>query len=115
MDCCQRSPVAPFTVTWMIPTYGQESVKSGSEASGFLVVPLVFKTRERRAASLAGSIPVRLRHQHPCREAGADSPVHRMKPRFEVRGMSAFGHYLLACRWRAGACQSGTIGQGPLH
>jgi hypothetical protein len=33
------------------------------EASGFLVVPLVFKTRERRAAPLAGSIPVRLRHQ----------------------------------------------------
>jgi hypothetical protein len=32
------------------------------EASGFLVVPLVFKTRERRAAPLAGSIPVRLRH-----------------------------------------------------
>ena len=31
------------------------------EASGFLVVPLVFKTSERRAASLAGSIPVRLR------------------------------------------------------
>jgi hypothetical protein len=28
------------------------------------VVPLVFKTRERRAASLAGSIPVRLRHLH---------------------------------------------------
>jgi hypothetical protein len=26
------------------------------------VVPLVFKTSERRAASLAGSIPVRLRH-----------------------------------------------------
>jgi hypothetical protein len=25
---------------------------------------LVFKTSERRAASLAGSIPVRLRHQH---------------------------------------------------
>lgn len=48
----------------MIPTYGEESVKSGSEASGFLVVPLVFKTRERRAASLAGSIPVRLRHQY---------------------------------------------------
>jgi hypothetical protein len=67
MDCCQRSPVAPFTVTWMIPTYGEESVKSGSEASGFLVVPLVFKTRERRAASLAGSIPVRLRHQRRCR------------------------------------------------
>jgi hypothetical protein len=34
-----------------------------AEASGFLVVPLVFKTRERRAAPLAGSIPVRLRHQ----------------------------------------------------
>jgi replicative DNA helicase len=28
------------------------------------VVPLVFKTSERRAASLAGSIPVRLRHLH---------------------------------------------------
>jgi hypothetical protein len=27
------------------------------------VVPLFFKTSERRAASLAGSIPVRLRHQ----------------------------------------------------
>jgi hypothetical protein len=32
-----------------------------AEASGFLVVPLVFKTSERRAAPLAGSIPVRLR------------------------------------------------------
>jgi phage shock protein E len=32
--------------------------------SGFLVVPLVFKTSERRAASLAGSIPVHLRHLH---------------------------------------------------
>jgi hypothetical protein len=28
------------------------------------VVPLVFKTSERRAASLAGSIPVRLRYPH---------------------------------------------------
>ncbi len=28
------------------------------------MVPLVFKTSERRAASLAGSIPVRLRHLH---------------------------------------------------
>jgi Rhodanese-like domain len=28
------------------------------------VAPLVFKTSERRAASLAGSIPVRLRHLH---------------------------------------------------
>jgi hypothetical protein len=33
------------------------------EASGFLVVPLVFKTSERRAAPLAGSIPVRLRQK----------------------------------------------------
>jgi hypothetical protein len=31
------------------------------------VVPLVFKTSERRAASLAGSIPVRLRHQRGLR------------------------------------------------
>jgi GTP 3',8-cyclase len=35
------------------------------------VVPLVFKTRERRAASLAGSIPVRLRHQR-----GLGEPRH---------------------------------------
>jgi hypothetical protein len=35
--------------------------------------------------------------------------------RLAVRGMSAFGHYLLACRSRVGVCQSGTIGQGPLH
>ena len=28
------------------------------------MAPLVFKTSERRAASLAGSIPVRLRHLH---------------------------------------------------
>jgi hypothetical protein len=39
-------------------------VKSWPEASGCLVAPLVFKTSERRAASLAGSIPVRLRHLH---------------------------------------------------
>jgi hypothetical protein len=32
------------------------------EASGCLVAPPVFKTGERRAAALAGSIPVRLRH-----------------------------------------------------
>jgi hypothetical protein len=36
-------------------------VQSSAEASGFLVVPLVFKTSEPRAARLAGSIPVRLR------------------------------------------------------
>ena len=48
---------------FIIPTPKPESVESSAEASGFLVVPLVFKTSERRAASLAGSIPVRLRHQ----------------------------------------------------
>jgi hypothetical protein len=32
-----------------------------AEASGFLVVPLVFKTSGRRAAPSAGSIPVRFR------------------------------------------------------
>jgi hypothetical protein len=37
------------------------SVESWPEASGFLVVPLVFKTSGRRAAPPAGSIPVRLR------------------------------------------------------
>ena len=42
-------------------------------------------------------------------------PVHSVRSRPEVSGMSAFGHYLLACRWRVGVCQSGTIGQGPLH
>jgi hypothetical protein len=51
--------VAPPAVSSSAPW-----VESGPEASGFLVVPLVFKTSERRAASLAGSIPVRLRHQH---------------------------------------------------
>jgi hypothetical protein len=30
------------------------------------------------------------------------APVRRVRPRLEVRGMSAFGHYLLACRSRAG-------------
>ena len=45
-----------------------DSVESSLEASGFLVVPLVFKTSERRAASLAGSIPVRLRYLHAVRE-----------------------------------------------
>ena len=35
-----------------------------AEASGYLVVPPVFKTGERCAAALAGSIPVRLRHLH---------------------------------------------------
>ena len=34
------------------------------EASGCLVAPLVFKISVRRAASQAGSIPVRLRHPH---------------------------------------------------
>jgi hypothetical protein len=41
--------------------------------------------------------------------------AHTVTLLLEVSGMSAFGHYLLACRWRAGACPSGTIGQGPLH
>src|ERR1700752_2644884 len=77
MDCCQRSPVAPFTVISMIPTYGEDSVKSGAEASGFLVVPLVFKTSERRAASLAGSIPVRLRHQNGSARASR-RPLRRL-------------------------------------
>jgi hypothetical protein len=36
--------------------------RAGKEASGHLVVPPVFKTGGRRAASSAGSIPVRLRH-----------------------------------------------------
>src|SRR5437764_7364373 len=42
-------------------------VWSGAEASGYLVGPPVFKTGERRAAALAGSIPVRLRclREHP--------------------------------------------------
>src|ERR1700747_54084 len=49
------------------------SVKSCAEASGFLVVPLVFKTSERRAASLAGSSSRRLppphrRESFPARE-----------------------------------------------
>jgi hypothetical protein len=40
------------------------------------VVPLVFKTSERRAASLAGSIPVRLRCLHvPGKAHGV--PLHR--------------------------------------
>ena len=37
------------------------------EASGFLVVPPVFKTEEVEHLGLAGSIPVRLRHE-PHRE-----------------------------------------------
>ena len=37
-------------------------VTSAPEASGCLVAPPVFKTGVRRAASQAGSIPVRLRH-----------------------------------------------------
>ena len=40
-------------------------IRSAAEASGCLVAPPVFKTGERRAASLAGSIPVRLRHSRP--------------------------------------------------
>jgi hypothetical protein len=51
-----------------------EIVESPAEASGFLVVPLVFKTRERRAASLAGSIPVRLRHHARDEPGGKPSP-----------------------------------------
>ena len=49
--------------------------------------PLVFKTSERRAASLAGSIPVRLRHQHVC----ADQVIRRTEtgyPRPAVPRMS---------------------------
>src|SRR6185369_2342940 len=46
-----------------------------AEASGYLVGPPVFKTGERRAAALAGSIPVRLRYlrsyQVPTRPAPA--------------------------------------------
>jgi hypothetical protein len=38
------------------------------------VAPLVFKTSERRAASLAGSIPVRLRHLH----VRADQVIRRI-------------------------------------
>src|ERR1700730_17095403 len=99
MDRCQRSPVAPFTVTSMIPTYGEESVKSGSEASGFLVVPLVFKTRERRAASLAGSIPVRPRHHCGARQRrGGAQPVLN---RAHTVSASHGPHYLAGGR---GAC-----------
>ena len=42
---------------------GLPSRRVDAEASGFLVVPPVFKTGGRRAASSAGSIPVRLRCQ----------------------------------------------------
>jgi hypothetical protein len=40
-----------------------------SEASGRLVGPPVFKTGERPIRSLAGSIPVRLRHSSDVEEA----------------------------------------------
>src|SRR6266567_5110992 len=40
-----------------------------AEASGFLVGPPVFKTGERCAAALAGSIPVRLRNALPFERA----------------------------------------------
>ena len=49
---------------FLVVQKGGCKVKSWPEASGCLVAPLVFKTSERRAASLAGSIPVRLRHLH---------------------------------------------------
>src|SRR6185437_16897503 len=63
--------LAPLSVVILIiPSRGAESVESSAEASKFLVGFLVFKTSERRAASLAGSIPVRLRHQHRCRGTG---------------------------------------------
>src|SRR6266851_4947124 len=45
-------------------------VKSALEASGCLVAPPVFKTGGRRAASSAGSIPVRLRIQNNLFGAG---------------------------------------------
>ena len=41
-----------------------------TEASGYLVVPPVFKTGERCAVALAGSIPVRLRRLGPLDQLG---------------------------------------------
>lgn len=49
---------------------GKRAVQANSLKCRF-VTWLVFKTRVRRAASLAGSTPVRLRHQHPCRVVAA--------------------------------------------
>jgi hypothetical protein len=40
----------------------------------------VFKTGERRSASLAGSIPVRLRYLHECRRAGEWLATSKIKP-----------------------------------
>ena len=44
-----------------------------TEASGFLVGPAVFKTVRGGASSLAGSIPVRLRHAEKCPQVSAIS------------------------------------------
>jgi hypothetical protein len=61
----RQRPNTSVTVSGGLPgVRNQRSVRSSTEASGSWWVPLVFKTSERRAASLAGSIPVRLRHQH---------------------------------------------------
>src|ERR1700722_3197704 len=45
------------------PPVASTAPGSATSSSTSSLTP-VFKTRERRAASLAGSIPVRLRHQH---------------------------------------------------
>ena len=56
------------------------------------MVPLVFKTSERRAASLAGSIPVRLRHQRILRASRPRTVLDRhggltaSRARWNIRG-----------------------------
>jgi phage shock protein E len=51
------------------------------------VVPLVFKTSERRAASLAGSIPVRLRYLHaPGKAHGVPPHRHEAFPARKLNG-----------------------------
>ena len=56
---------------------GRARVTSAAEASGCLVAPPVFKTGEPRAARLAGSIPVRLRHLpgNGCPVTGSGYPL----------------------------------------
>ena len=55
-------PAPPDTVNPGGPGQLDSGSRVDAEASGHLVVPPVFKTGGRRAASSAGSIPVRLRY-----------------------------------------------------
>jgi hypothetical protein len=58
--------------------------------AGIVLAGAVFKTRERRAASLAGSIPVRLRHHHSPAIGRGGHRASNLKVKAEIADGRAF-------------------------